>query len=125
MKSFVFRLVLLTMLVIAAGVGLRAAGLGHWVHPRAGALLAYYSVLTYLTYALIERGRRTAPDALTGYYMGALTFRLLLSMGIAVAFIWSGAEGRAAFLAAFFLLYFLYAGFEVWTVVRNLRPNSG
>jgi hypothetical protein len=125
MKSFVFRLTLLTLLILAAGAGLRAAGLGYWVHPQAGALVAYYTILTYLTYALIERGRRTAPDALTGYYMGALTFRLLLSMGIAVAFIWTGADGREAFLMAFFLLYFLYAGFEVWAVVRNLRPNSG
>ncbi len=109
---------------MAVGAGLRAAGHGAWVHPYAGALLAYYAGLTYLTYALIERGRRTSSDALTGYYMGALTARLLLSMGIAVAFIMSGAEGRSAFLAAFFTLYFLYAGFEVWHVVRNLRPNS-
>ena len=124
MKSFLLRLIILTLLVLAVGAGLRASGQGQWVHPYAGALVAYYSILTYLTYALIERGRRTAAADLTGYYMGALMVRLLLSMGLAVWFIMSGAEGRSAFLAAFFTLYFLYAGFEVWHVVRNLRPHS-
>lgn len=124
MKSFLLRLALLTLLVVVVGAGLRAVGLGHWVHPRAGALVAFYTILTYLTNSLIERARRVTPDNLTAYYMGAITVRLLLAMGIAGAFIWSGEEGRSAFLGAFFALYFLYAGFEVWQVVRNLRPNS-
>ena len=124
MKSFLLRLAVLTLLVLAAGAGLRAAGLGHWVHPRAGSLVAFFTILTYLANSLIERARRTAPENLTGFYMGTITVRLLLSMGIAGAFIWSGEEGRSAFLGAFFGLYFLYAGFEVWQVMRNLQPNS-
>lgn len=124
MKAFTIRLLLLTGLLVAAGAALRATGHGAWVHPRAGALVAFFTTLTYLTYALVERGRRTGAADLTGYYMGGLTARLLLSMGVAVVFILSGAPGRSAFLLAFFTLYFLYAGFEVWHVVRNLRPNS-
>ncbi len=124
MKVFTIRLLLLTALVVATGAALRATGHSTWVHPRAGALVAFYTGLTYLTYALVERGRRAGAADLTGYYMGGLMARLLLSMGVAVVFILSGAAGRSAFLAAFFTLYFLYAGFEVWHIVRNLRPNS-
>lgn len=124
MRSFLLRLLALTVLVLLIGAGLRLTGYGAWVHPKAGVLVAYYFILTYFTYALVERGRRRGAADLTGYYMGGLMLRLLLSMAVAVAFIWSGAPGRGAFLGAFFGLYFLYAGFEVWEVVRNLRPNS-
>lgn len=124
MKSFLVQLLVLTALVVATGYGLRAGGYGHLIHPQAGALVAFFAVLTFFTYRLVERGRQGAPENLTGYLLGAQTTRLLLSMGVAVAFIMRGIPGRETFLGAFFLLYFLYAGFEVWHILRNLRPDS-
>ncbi len=67
---------------------------------------------------------RRDPDSLTGYFLGAVVVRLLLSMAVALVFIRSGEPNRESFLIAFFALYFLYAGFEVWQMLRNLRPDS-
>jgi hypothetical protein len=32
--------------------------------------------------------------------------------------------GTWTFLGAFFILYFLAAGFEIWAILSNLRPIS-
>lgn len=126
-KSFSLQLFALTAALVGLGLALRAAGPDYaaWVHPKAGALLVFFAGLTWVTHALLERGRRRAPADLPVYFMGALTLRLLLGAGLAVAFIWSEAPGRKAFLADFFVLYMTYAGFEVWHLLRNLRPDSG
>ncbi len=57
-----------------------------------------------------------------------MVLRLLLSLGLVLIYLYKGGaregDARWTFLGAFFILYFLFAGFEVWTVLSNLRPFS-
>ena len=57
---------------------------------------------------------------------GAGRLKAALPVGARLAHKTGGArtEGTMGLLIAFFTLYFLYAGFEIWAILSNLRPFS-
>ena len=99
------------------------------IHPRTGLLFGFFAGLTVLTYGLTARLVAVSPHNLgTGYLVG-MTVRLLSSLALITVHMARGGaqEGRGTitFLMAFFLLYFSWAGFEIWAILSNLRPISG
>jgi hypothetical protein len=99
------------------------------VHPRTGLIFAVMAALTYFAYTLTARLVARSPDNLgTGYLIG-MTVRLLVSLGL-VTWLLAGGIAREprgiwTVLGAFFILYFSWAGFEIWATLSNLRPISG
>ncbi|UOQ73694.1 hypothetical protein [Hymenobacter cellulosilyticus] len=57
-----------------------------------------------------------------------MVLRLLLSLTLVLVFLYKGGgkqgHGTWTFLGSFFLMYFLFAGFEIWSILSNLRPFS-
>ncbi len=98
------------------------------VHPLAPHLLAGLAVLTLIGLALTARAIRVNPDNFLAAYFGSVALRLVAGMGAVMAYLYTGGAhaGRATytFLGAFFILYFLFAGFEIWAILTNLRPFS-
>ncbi|MFD2785874.1 hypothetical protein [Hymenobacter rubripertinctus] len=98
------------------------------VHPFTAYTFGFFFVLTLVLYRLMERLISANPDNFLVAYFGAMIARLLLSLTLVLVYLLRGGghEGSArwAFLGSFFLLYFLFAGFEVWSVLSNLRPFS-
>ena len=98
------------------------------VHPLTWYLFSFFALLTAASYWITARLVRADPDHFMAAYFGSVVVRLLLSVGLIMVYLYTGgnAEGRGlwAFLGAFFILYFLFAGFEVWSVLSNLRPFS-
>lgn len=98
------------------------------IHPLAGYLLGYFAVLTALIYWVTARMVRANPDNFMAAYFGSMVLRMLLSMGMVIVYLYKGGAhegtGTYTFLGAFFLLYFIFSGFEVWSVLSNLRPFS-
>lgn len=99
------------------------------VHPRTGLLFAVMAALTYFAYSLTARLVARSPDNLGMGYLIGMTVRLLVSLGLVTGLLAGGIarepRGIWTFLGAFFLLYFLWAGFEIWATLSNLRPISG
>ena len=98
------------------------------VHPRTGQLFGFMAGLTLLTYTLTARLTAHSPASMgTGYLVG-MTIRLLSSLALVTVHLARGGahEGRGTltFLGAFFLMYFSWAGFEIWAIFSNLRPIS-
>jgi hypothetical protein len=121
-------------IVFAAALGLPIYGL-HLafgtavVHPRTGLIFVVMAALTYFAYSLTARLVALDPTNLgTGYLIG-MTVRLLVSLGLVTALLAGGIvhdpRGVWTFLGAFFILYFSWAGFEIWATLSNLRPISG
>ncbi|UYZ61914.1 hypothetical protein [Hymenobacter weizhouensis] len=98
------------------------------VHPFTVYTFSFFVVLTGLTYWVTARLVRANPGNFMGAYFGTMAARLLLSLVLVMVYLFRGGahEGNArwAFLGSFFLLYFIFAGFEVWSVLSNLRPFS-
>jgi hypothetical protein len=68
------------------------------------------------------------PNHFMAAYFGSMVVRLLMSLSLVLIYFYKGGAkegtGTWAFLVSFFLLYFLFAGFEIWSVLSNLRPFS-
>jgi hypothetical protein len=98
------------------------------VHPLASYIFGYFAVLTALIFWVTARLIKASPDNFMFAYFGSMVVRMLLSVGIVMVFLYKGGahEGRGTytFLGAFFIGYFLFTGFEVWSVLSNLRPFS-
>ena len=99
------------------------------VHPRTGLLFAFMASLTLMGYSLTARLVAHSPSGLGIGYLIGMTVRLLSSLALVTVHLARGGaqEGRGTwtFLGAFFLLYFSWAGFEIWALLSNLRPISG
>ncbi|QNE41556.1 hypothetical protein F1C16_19300 [Hymenobacter sp. NBH84] len=98
------------------------------IHPLAGYIFGFFILITIITYWINLRLVRISPDNFMAAYFGSMVLRLLLSLGLVLVYLYRGGaregDARWTFLGAFFILYFLFAGFEVWTVLSNLRPFS-
>ncbi|GAB3877691.1 hypothetical protein GCM10028824_38220 [Hymenobacter segetis] len=99
------------------------------VHPRTGLIFAVMAALTYFAYSLTARLVARDPHSLAAGYLIGMTVRLLVSLGL-VTWLLAGGIAREprgiwTFLGAFFILYFSWAGFEIWATLSNLRPISG
>ena len=99
------------------------------VHPRTGLIFVVMAALTYFAYSLTARLVAHDPTNLGVGYVIGMTVRLLVSLGLVTALLAGGIvhdpKGVWTFLGAFFILYFSWAGFEIWATLSNLRPISG
>jgi hypothetical protein len=98
------------------------------IHPLTIYVFGFFALLTLITYWVTSRLIRANPDNFMGAYFGSMVVRLLLSVGLVLTFLYKGGAqerpGLWTFLGGFFILYFLFAGFEIWSVLSNLRPFS-
>ncbi|SDY41909.1 hypothetical protein [Hymenobacter psychrophilus] len=128
MKSFLKPYLLFSLLVGFVLYALHSQFGPRIVHPFTIYTFAFFFVLTLVLYRMMERLLKADADNFLVAYMGAMVARLLLSLTLVLVYLLRGGghEGNArwAFLGSFFLLYFLFAGFEVWAVLSNLRPFS-
>jgi drug/metabolite transporter (DMT)-like permease len=120
-------------LVFAGVLGLLIYGLHYvygtaLVHPRTGLLFGFMAALTLLIYGLTARLVAVSPTNLGIGYLIGMTIRMLSSLALVTVLLARGGahEGRGTWtlLGAFFLLYFSWAGFEIWAILSNLRPIS-
>ena len=99
------------------------------IHPLTGQLFAYMALLTLFIYQFTARLVARSEENFAGAYFGGVIVRMLLSLALVTVHMARGGahEGRGAitFLGAFFILYFSWAGFEIWAILSNLRPFSG
>ena len=113
---------------LAVLFGLRA-GFGRVVvNPLAPAILGVLLGLTLLAYWFTAWRTRRSPDNFLAAYFGGVGLRLVVGVGMVLLYFFrSGLTGNhdlLTFLGAFFLAYFLCAGFEIWAIFSNLRPFS-
>ena len=128
MKTFLRQYLLFSLLVGFVFYAVYAQFGPRIVHPLTAYTFAFFFVLTLGLYWLIERLVRASADNFLVAYLGAMVARLLLSLTLVLVYLLRGGshegDARWAYLGSFFLLYFLFAGFEVWAVLSNLRPFS-
>jgi hypothetical protein len=120
-----------SLFAVALGLllyGLHLAYGAALVHPRTGLLFGFMAGLTLLIYSLTARMVAVSPTNLGLGYLIGMTIRMLSSLALVTVHLARGGahEGRGTwtFLGAFFLLYFSWAGFEIWAILSNLRPIS-
>ena len=113
---------------LAVLFGLQAAFGAAVVHPLAPYVVGVLLALTLLAYWLTAAVTRSSPSNFLVAYFGGVGLRLVLGVGIIMVYFFRSniqdSHGLLTFLGAFFIGYFLCAGFEIWAIFSNLRPFS-
>ena len=113
---------------LAVLFGLRAAFGPAVVHPLAPYVVGVLLGLTLLAYWLTATVVSSSPDNFLVAYFGGVGLRLVIGVGIILVYFFRSdihdGHGLLTFLGAFFIGYFLCAGFEIWAIFSNLRPFS-
>lgn len=119
-----FRNLALLTAVICVVIGALVQFTGYTlVHPLTWYTLVFFIFITGFTYYLIELGNKNDPGSLHVYYLASMGFRMVLSLAVVALYIYFYKEHRLMFVFNFFALYFLFTGFEVYSLLSNLRPN--
>ena len=127
-RSFLTQFAALSLASYAVLFGLQSAFGPAVVHPLAPYILGSLLAITLLAYWLTAYFVARSADNFLGVYFGGVALRLTLSLGFIIVYFYRGGaragHGVWAFLGAFFISYFLCAGFEIWAIFSNLRPFS-
>ncbi|MGI4763385.1 MAG: hypothetical protein ACRYF0_21920 [Janthinobacterium lividum] len=125
---FLTQFVAFALSCLAVLFGLQAGFGAAVVHPLAPYVLGGLLLLTLLAYWLTATVTRSSPDNFLVAYFGGVGIRLVLGIGIILVYFFNtdihDSHGLLTFLGAFFIGYFLCAGFEIWAIFSNLRPFS-
>jgi hypothetical protein len=95
-----------------------------WVHETMWIILSFFVLLTWLTgmfsHYLLELSKENSVNIL----LGAMAIRFLASIGFVAVLLFIGTENLILFVVNFFVIYFFYLLFDIYTLISNLRPNS-
>ncbi|GAB3541786.1 hypothetical protein GCM10027443_41590 [Pontibacter brevis] len=122
MKFFRNLAILTAVLCVVIGALLQFTGYA-LVHPLVWYTLIFFIFITGFTYYLVALGNKNDPENLHVYYFASMGFRMVLSLGVVALYVYFFKENRLMFVFNFFAFYFLFTGFEVYSLLSNLRPN--
>ena len=85
------------------------------------AFILFFYIIGVVAYGICEWGLKKSADSSVFIVLGAVVAKLLLSMVFALIFIYGNRIDKIGFLISFFLPYFIYSTFEIYTLLYNLR----
>ncbi len=83
--------------------------------------ILFFYVLGLAAFAISAWGLKKSSDSSVFIVLASVMAKLLLSMVFALIFIYGKRFDKIAFLISFFLPYFIYSTFEIYTLLYNLR----
>nr|WP_230679969.1 hypothetical protein [Pontibacter sp. 172403-2] len=115
-------------MIFSGVVGLVIGALAYFtgqalVHTYVWYVLAFFVFITALTFYITRLGISYDNENFQLYYFGSMGFRMLLSIGVVFIYVYLFSENELQFVLNFFVLYFLFTGFEIYSLLANLRPN--
>nr|WP_262910420.1 hypothetical protein [Pontibacter silvestris] len=93
------------------------------IHSYIWYILVFFVFVTGFTFYITRIGMEQDSDNFQVYYFSAMGFRMVLCIGVVFAYAYFIGDGKLQFVFNFFALYFLYTGFEIYSLLANLRPN--
>jgi hypothetical protein len=93
------------------------------VHPFVWYIFAFFILITAGTFYITKLGISYDNDNFQLYYFGSMGFRMMLSIGAVFLYVYLYSENELQFVLNFFVFYFLFTGFEIYSLLANLRPN--
>jgi hypothetical protein len=94
-----------------------------WVHESFWTILSFFILLTWLTGMFTHYLLQLSKDNSVNILLGSIGIRLLASIGFIAIMLIIGVENKILFVVNFFIIYFFYLLFDIYTLLANLRPN--
>ncbi|MCU0437521.1 MAG: hypothetical protein MUC49_06355 [Raineya sp.] len=95
------------------------------LHEYKWYLLLFFAVQSILTTFITSQGLTKDPEYFQGFFFSAMLVRMFLSIGVIFFAVYQGVISPFLFVGTFFILYFCFVSFEIYSLLHNLRANSG
>jgi hypothetical protein len=95
-----------------------------WVHETMWIILSFFVILTWLTGMFTHYLLELSKENSVSIILGGIVIRFLASIGFVAILLFMGVENLILFVVNFFIIYFFYLLFDIYTLISNLRPNS-
>ena len=92
--------------------------------PKFWVVFGFLFFLTIIAYAVSWFGLKKGGESSAFVLMGAITIKLLLSLGFVLVYLLKISVKDTFFAIQFFSLYFLFTSFEVYALLCNLRHQN-
>lgn len=122
MKNYLVVFTLFVVL-ICAGTYFFSASSGQELMNIRWGLIAYFVLMTFGFHAGLEAASKGKPAVFIRYYMGATSFKLLIHLGVILAFAFSYKQFAVPFIISFIVYYMLFMVFEVGMNWQKFRAK--
>jgi len=120
---FVFRLSILALVFAALTYALEAYVCDCYVGGYTWYSLLFTYLLTVAVYSLSYFGLKKGNQLFMTTAMGSVMVKLFASIIFIIILLANGVENKANFVIAFFVYYFLFTAFEIYSLLYNLRAQ--
>lgn len=110
-------------LFIVGGIQLIQYWKSEWVSPLYWVILGFFSLISLITHMVSQIGIKNRQDFHFYYYV-SMGIRFFISLFFIVLSAILIEVGRVPYVLNFFVIYILYTSFEIYHLIRNLRPDS-
>lgn len=93
------------------------------VYQGAYYILIFFLLLTLFTQYITSLGLKHAPDKFALVYLGTMTFRLIMSIGIILIVLLQDIPDKITFIVNFAIVYLAFLIFEIYALLTTLRSN--
>lgn len=93
------------------------------IYHRVYLIILFFLLLTLFTHYITLMGLKHAPDKFALVYLGTMTFRLLMSIGIILIVLLQEIPEKINFVIHFAIVYLAFLIFEIYALLTTLRSN--
>lgn len=87
-------------------------------------VFGFLCVLTCIAYVVAYLGLKRNPENGVFAILGSMVLKMLFSMAFALIYSLNHQGNGIVFVLNFFSLYLLFTGFEIYSLLRNLRHQN-
>ena len=121
LKVFINKIVIFTIIIAALQFFLTTQLPNHLVSNSWPVIILFFLAFTVLMHRFLLKSTEGRPQKFIYSFMMITTIKILLYLGIILVYVLVNRPDAVAFIAVFFLNYFLFTGFEISSVVKFLE----
>ncbi|MFW6018987.1 MAG: hypothetical protein ACOCPM_00245 [Bacteroidales bacterium] len=121
MKRFIKGLTLFALIIAGLAVIFKLVGPDNIVTPLLFPMIGFFYLLSLIIHLLLVNASKKKFKHFNNQYMISTVVKLLLFMVILIAYVLTNPGDAVNFLVTFLILYVLFTGFEVISIVKATR----
>jgi hypothetical protein len=122
-NSFYTGIAVLLLLACAIQWALEMKGRADLISAYFWLIQGFVSIVSLIAHFITSKGLKNTADFHL-YYMGSMTIRMLTALFFLLGMVLYLTDNQTVFAVNFLITYFGYAGFEIYYLLTNLRPDS-
>lgn len=81
-------------------------------------------LITLVSHVLIMKQLDKRPQLFVTYFMGSMTIKLFIALGLMLVVLWFNREDRVPLAIVFMVLYFAYTFLSISAILPNLKSGK-